>query len=557
VSTATADTPAPKPVVDTRREIVETVVVVLALVSLLRSFVAEAFSIPTGSMGPTLLGANRRIDCPQCGHTSIVGAYAQAADPNVRLAGTICQNCRYPIYTEPRDLKAVYGEFGDRVIVSKYGYEFGKPKRWDVVVFIYPAKELPEQNSYPSRTNFIKRLVGLPGEEVAFMYGDAYVKAPGAKEFAIASKTPDVMLATRRVVFDNDEQPKDLIKIGFPPRWLAADGSAAKVSDDRTAFSLDGDGSLNYRHLIGGGHRDAYPHAMPKATAMTPQLVTDFEAYNQPFGAHRNQPTTGFQDLDYIDGKDMFAPQGASFNWVGDLMLECRLNLQALAGSFTIHLSEGKRKYRCEFSFDGEKKVRVYQGDKVLQEAANPIASAGSVDLRFANFDDRLVVWVNGRTAFGDGVPVAILEPEENGPTQGDLEPAKLSFTKLKGEVRGLKLYRDIYYTQESRRADEMQAVYPIGPRDEGSVAVWQKGLESSMSRIRSATMGDEPLRDGHKIFSIPTTHYMMCGDNSPRSYDGRGWSLTNFVPQECVLGKALVVYYPLAKLPWNLKLIQ
>ena len=237
-----------KPVIDSRREIVETVAVVLALVSLLRMFVAEAFSIPTGSMGPTLLGANRRIECPQCSHVSIVGAYTQASG-GPRVAGTICQNCRYPVFTEPRSLNALLGEYGDRVIVSKYGYEFGDPKRWDVVVFIYPAEEVPGQSN-PSRTNFIKRLVGLPGEEVTFYYGDAFARPKGANEFQIASKSPAAMMATRRVVFNNDEQPRDLVKIGYPARWIPAEGPGAKSSADRKRFSIDGDGSIVYRHLL-------------------------------------------------------------------------------------------------------------------------------------------------------------------------------------------------------------------------------------------------------------------------------------------------------------------
>jgi signal peptidase I len=551
---ATAAETEQKPAIDSRREIVETVAVVLALVSLLRMFVAEAFSIPTGSMGPTLLGANRRIECPQCSHVSIVGAYTQASG-GPRLAGAICQNCRYPIFTEPRSLNALLGEYGDRVIVSKYGYEFGDPKRWDVVVFIYPAEAIPEQNSYPSRTNFIKRLVGMPGEEVAFMYGDAYVRKKGEKEFAIASKTPKAMMATRRVVFDNDEQPKDLVKIGYPSRWNPVEG--AKISEDRKRFTIDGDGALLYLHLIGGGHRDVLPRAIPRAVSMTPQLVTDFESYNRPYGSPFNQPADDFSDLVYIDVPDP-APafDGASINWVGDLMIEATLDMQALGGSFTLQLSEAERKYRCEFTFDGDKKLRLFQGTKQLAEIANPVTAPRTVDVRFANFDDRLVVWIDDELVFGDGVPVAALEPEENGPTKNDLEPAKLTFSKLRGEVRHLKLYRDIYYTQESRLGDEQPSVYPIGPEDEGAIAVWQKGLQQSMSRIRNLTRNGQP-NGRERIFHIPDGHYMMCGDNSPRSFDGRGWGLTSFVPRRCVLGKALVVYYPLNKLPWKLKLVQ
>ena len=556
---AAAPTAPPKHVVDARREVVETVVVVLALVSLLRSFVAEAFSIPTGSMGPTLLGANRHINCPECGHDSIVGAWVQASNADLRVAGTLCQNCRFPIVADQRNLSAFLGEYGDRVIVSKYGYELGDPKRWDVVVFIYPAAPMPfPYNSYPSRTNFIKRLIGLPGEEVAFMYGDAYVRKPNEKEFAIAAKTPEVMLATRRVVFDNDEQPNDLLKLGYPARWSATEGTGVKASDDRKKFALSGDGTIAYHHLLGGGLRDAHPHALSNTASKTTQLVTDFEAYNRAYGPNfPNTEVRSFNDLRYIDREDdPPVIDGVAVNWVGDLMLECTLDLQTLAGVFNLHLTEATRQYRCEFAFDGDRKIRLYQGDKMLAEIDNPVTAPRSVDVRFANFDDRLVVWIDGKTVFGDGVPVATLEPADNGPLPADLEPAKATFSNLRGELRHLKLYRDIYYTQASSQADEGPQAYPIGPEDHGVITAWRTNLQETMARVRNLTQGGEPQRR-ERTFSIPPGHFMMCGDNSPRSHDGRGWSRTNFVPRQCVLGKALVVYYPLHKLPWKLKLIK
>ncbi|MFM7149790.1 MAG: hypothetical protein ACKO23_08100, partial [Gemmataceae bacterium] len=52
---------------DNPREIIETVVFVVVLVLMLKSFVAEAFVIPTGSMAETLYGYQKMVTCPQCG----------------------------------------------------------------------------------------------------------------------------------------------------------------------------------------------------------------------------------------------------------------------------------------------------------------------------------------------------------------------------------------------------------------------------------------------------------------------------------------------------------
>ena len=51
---------------------------------------------------------------------------------------------------------------GDRILVSKFAYQFADPERWDVAVFKYPGG---------AKTNFIKRLVGLPGETLEIVEG--------------------------------------------------------------------------------------------------------------------------------------------------------------------------------------------------------------------------------------------------------------------------------------------------------------------------------------------------------------------------------------------------
>ena len=73
---------------------------------------------------------------------------------------------------------------GDRIVVSKYSYGYSrhsfpfspnlgderifykKPKQGDLVVFKTPAD---------NRTDYIKRLVGLPGDEIQFIDGSIYI----------------------------------------------------------------------------------------------------------------------------------------------------------------------------------------------------------------------------------------------------------------------------------------------------------------------------------------------------------------------------------------------
>ena len=56
---------------------------------------------------------------------------------------------------------------GDNLILDKVTYRFSDPKRFDIVVFPFKYKE---------KTNYIKRIIGLPGETVTIEdYGCIYI----------------------------------------------------------------------------------------------------------------------------------------------------------------------------------------------------------------------------------------------------------------------------------------------------------------------------------------------------------------------------------------------
>src|SRR5437016_14561474 len=92
--TATAE---PK---DSFREVVETIVFVVVLVLLLKSFVAEAFVIPTGSMAETLYGYQKMVVCPKCQFEFPVNCSCEVdpqQGPPTPVVACICPSCRYAI----------------------------------------------------------------------------------------------------------------------------------------------------------------------------------------------------------------------------------------------------------------------------------------------------------------------------------------------------------------------------------------------------------------------------------------------------------------------------
>ena len=109
---------------------------------------------------------------------------------------------------------------GQRVLVNRLGPHFGDPSRGDIVVFKPPAgaddqiceiasepddghpceKPTPDQ----SKNNFIKRVVGLPGDWIKVANNHAYISKTEAgpfkqlKEPFIAKDTPCVQLCNLR-----------------------------------------------------------------------------------------------------------------------------------------------------------------------------------------------------------------------------------------------------------------------------------------------------------------------------------------------------------------------
>ncbi len=158
----------------TIKGIAESLTIAFILALVFRTFVAEAFVIPTGSMAPTLLGQHVCLTCPQCGHTFATEArdYNTSSQPfsiqghvpggNGQPLKAYCPMCHYRMTHDYRRLSP-----GDRIFVLKYIYAFSQPKRWDVVVFKNPEN--------PS-VNFIKRLVGLPDESLCIVNGNIYTR---------------------------------------------------------------------------------------------------------------------------------------------------------------------------------------------------------------------------------------------------------------------------------------------------------------------------------------------------------------------------------------------
>ncbi|HUG90101.1 MAG TPA: signal peptidase I, partial [Planctomycetaceae bacterium] len=310
------------------RETMEAIAVAFVLAFLFRTFEAEAFVIPTGSMAPTLFGRHKDVECPECGYRFQAGASEEVDSqgsyllPGRRIHYAACPNCRFAV-----DVLDEPAFTGDRILVNKFPYEIGDPSRWDVFVFKYPEDP---------KTNYIKRLVGLPDETIEIRQGDLYRRMPDGTSQILRKDDPDKQRELQIPVYENDFPERSLHQHGWPQRWApmtpgnAADDLAGwtetasgwQPQPDRSfeiAAEVSAGGSrwIRYRHIVPTRSdwrnlETALAAGREPVLAPRPRLISDFCAYNETSSAPESASPFASQSGDASDDeKDAY--------WVGDL----------------------------------------------------------------------------------------------------------------------------------------------------------------------------------------------------------------------------------------------
>ncbi len=544
------------------REFIESIAIAFVLAFLFRTFEAEAFVIPTGSMAPTLLGRHKDVVCPKCGfefvanaaeeveyqrRENLMGLAHQNLPEMYEIYQCVCPECRASIDVMPgnpqRELYPSYS--GDRIIVDKFAYQFADPKRWDVIVFKYPDRAFE---------SYIKRLIGLPGETVRIHRGDLSISKDGGATFEIISKPADKRLATLQTVFDNDYTPK-MLGYGFPARWNpVADDNRVWSTSDHVTYVCDGKKAdspawIRYSHLT-PTIKDWF--RVPKAgrpvapIAVQPVLIRDFAAYNA--SRMRRDVETNPIPRDNQTG----------LNWVGDLAVQCECDASAGEGVVILELVKGGRRFQCRVDLTDGKATLAVDGDDMKDfrpSAATPCKGAGKRTLIFANCDRQLYLWVDGVAQRFDA-STSYPDLKNDRPTLDDLSPVGIGVKGASVAVRHIKVFRDIYYTAISARLMEEQRIGATRQENNPHCDFMQMP-----AALKNGERADEFFASPEQwgafddknmatvSFPLGKNQFFAMGDNSPSSADSRLWSPDMWwVDRDLLIGKAFFVYWPHSK---------
>lgn len=146
---------------------------------------------------------------------------------------------------------------GDRLLVNKFVFWLRRPHRQEVIVFRAPPLAL-QKSRRPDQKDYIKRLIGLPGDLVRVEQGRAFVNGEPLKE-------PYIQLTfgygLRRPIFPDDfltltpwrDRYRHLIEWHWGKWWVRVPEGSYFVLGDNRFSSLDSRdwGFVPYQSLIG------------------------------------------------------------------------------------------------------------------------------------------------------------------------------------------------------------------------------------------------------------------------------------------------------------------
>lgn len=459
----------------------------------LKAFFLPLFIIPTGSMAETLRGAHAVHTCPNCGRAYAIGP-AHGPNGTTRLPRVVqCPNCRWQEATasaHPQGLRLPL-RAGDRIMVHGWTFDFGGrlgPRRWDVVVF---------KNPNDANQNYIKRLIGLPGETIEILDGDVFVARPGEATLQVARKTHQAQEALWFCYFDQDFVPRAPGADGYSPRWVSTSADNGWSGLSTRAPLFDGleraAGTIEFTVRAGDERRGA--------------KVQDVYGYDGPEAALHDVS-------DVRVGADLGPMRGDGY---------VELSVSKYADRFFARLYADGR-LTLEAQPEGDPNRRSWAETRLASSTRSRRFSLGHADYQ-------VVVAIDGRPVLtSDGHYGATREQAAARTGKPSSPRIQVTAERVRVQLAHLRIDRDIHYIGDPG----------LAANDRRSPANGAQGHPIHLPDDAYFVMGDNsPASLDGRLWSAD-----MLGPHL-KTRLARGEYAVGTVPADQMIGRAFLVYWP------------
>lgn len=446
----------------------------------------------------------------------------------VLLKGFIIEAFRIPTGSmQPTLIGSDAMEVYDRILVDKLSFAFRDPERFEVVVFRYPLDR--------SKT-FVKRIAGIGPEQFRIHHGDLWHRTDEGESWSVLRRPRDAQASA----------------------WLDVE----PFEFDRPAWNMDGEGSWD---LTGDGIRAD----SPGRAVWRPELGSILDRYWDGYSP------------DLLSLLERRRERGA-LHGVGDLRLEAEVEARRETEEVVLELIENDLTYRFHLpgpaaSTQARVQIEIIaepgridpipEGVTLQDPWRLPAGEAVAVVVQ--NMDDLVEMQIEGEWLLS--TEIAEVATVRAG--------AAVSIAGAGAKVRGLRLFRDIYYSNATSHQNQWTipegSYFFLGDNTQFSsdsrewsyeryrvAADLIKGYgpdhpavelvdEVPMATLRAnARRGENPLPYG---FGLPDGSRIQLRDEWGELHDLNSDSVRRltpenspFVPRELILGRAVAVFWPL-----------
>jgi hypothetical protein len=297
---------------------------------------------------------------------------------------------------------------GRRVWIDRWAYACRAPQRWDIVAF--PAVDDDSRLA-------VKRIVGLPGERIAFRQGDLVVDG------RIVRKSLSQLRQLAVLVHDNDHQPRP--DSGLPSRWQSQSTTnrwralGTRFVFEPGALDCEAFEWLSYHHWPG------YAGTVPRTQ---PSPILDNDSYNQQLSRRLNPVT--------------------------DLLVACRITTPGCGGRLALEVAGPAGCYRVELRFDRRELALLRNSRELMCRSLPRFPLARGVLFELAWCDGQVLFGIDGHELIRRGIVEDATDGSDPAEQTGnsvaehrdDTPRIRIGAAELTVTLDRLQVFRDIYY---------------------------------------------------------------------------------------------------------------